>query len=85
MESMQRSAPHDSHAYAERILPEFAHHPERAFQMLADIHCAGTRTKLSRLIAQSWARTDINAAWSAVSRSSLIAADEQMMFSELWG
>jgi hypothetical protein len=53
--------------------------------MLADIHCAGTRTKLSRLIAQSWARTDINAAWSAVSRSSLIAADEQMMFSELWG
>lgn len=82
---MQRSAPHDAQDDAERILPEFAQHPERAFQMLADIRCAGTRRKLSRLIAQSWARTDINAAWSAVSRSSLSAADKQMMFNELWG
>jgi hypothetical protein len=37
------------------------------------------------LIAQSWARTDINAAWKAVSQSKLSITEKQIMFNELWG
>ncbi len=37
------------------------------------------------LVAQSWARQDINAAWSAVAGSSLNAVEKQLMFNELWG
>jgi hypothetical protein len=41
--------------------------------------------KLAALIAQSWARQDINAAWNAVARSPLSAAEKQLMLNELWG
>ena len=41
--------------------------------------------KLANLIAQSWARQDINAAWNAVSRSPLNGTEKQLMFNELWG
>ncbi len=41
--------------------------------------------KLAALIARSWSRTDINAAWNAVARSSLSAPEKQLMFNELWG
>jgi len=40
---------------------------------------------LAALIAQSWARQDINAAWNAVARSPLSAAEKQLMLNELWG
>ena len=43
------------------------------------------RSKLAVLLAQSWARTDINAAWNAVTRSSLSATEKQLMSNELWG
>jgi hypothetical protein len=41
--------------------------------------------KMATLIAQSWARQDINTAWNAVSRSPLSSAEKQLMFNELWG
>lgn len=41
--------------------------------------------KLAALIAQSWSRIDINAAWKAVSQSNLCAREKQLMFNELWG
>ena len=41
--------------------------------------------KLATLIAQSWARQDINTAWNAVVRSSLSATEKQLMFNEVWG
>jgi hypothetical protein len=41
--------------------------------------------KMATLIAQSWARQDINTAWNAVSRSPLNTAEKQLMFNELWG
>ncbi len=43
------------------------------------------RSKFAALIAQSWPKQDINAAWNAVSRSPLNATEKQIMFNELWG
>lgn len=43
------------------------------------------RSKFAALIAQSWTKQDINAAWNAVSRSPLNATEKQIMFNELWG
>jgi len=40
---------------------------------------------LASLIASIWSRKNINMAWNAVSRSSLNAAEKQLMFNELWG
>ena len=40
--------------------------------------------RLAYLIAQCWARQDINAAWNAVSHSPLNATEKQFMFNELW-
>ena len=64
-----------------RFLP---HSPERAFAWLPHIPCADKRRSLAATIAQVWSRQDINAAWNAVSRSGLNAADKQVMFNELW-
>ncbi len=41
--------------------------------------------KIAVLIAQIWARADINAAWKAVSQSKLSIKEKQVMFNELWG
>ena len=41
--------------------------------------------KMATLIAQNWARQDINTAWNAVARSPLSATEKQLMFNELWG
>ena len=41
--------------------------------------------KLARVIAQSCARTNINASWNAVARSNLSTVEKQIMFNELWG
>jgi hypothetical protein len=41
--------------------------------------------KMATLIAQSWARQDINTAWNAVLRSPLSPTEKQLMFNELWG
>lgn len=41
--------------------------------------------KMAILIAQSWARKDINTSWNAVARSPLSTAEKQLMFNELWG
>lgn len=59
--------------------------PASALALLPSIPCENTRLKLAALIAHSWARQDINAAWSAVSRSPLSATEKQLMFNELWG
>ena len=64
-----------------RLLPQ---HPERALALLPHIPCADQRRSLGRIIAQVWSRQDINAAWNAVSRSGLNAADKQVLFNELW-
>jgi hypothetical protein len=76
---------HDAHDYAERIRRQIPHHPELAFSSLTRLTCHETRRKLAMLVAQSWARQDINAAWSAVAGSSLNAVEKQLMFNELWG
>jgi hypothetical protein len=59
--------------------------PASALALLPAIPCENTRLKLAALIAQIWARQDINAAWNAVARSPLNATDKQLMFNELWG
>ena len=59
--------------------------PHEAFARLPQIECPETRMKLANLIAQVWAKQDINAAWNAVARSSLNAIEKQLMFNELWG
>jgi hypothetical protein len=65
-----------------RFLPA---RPHEALARLPQIECTETRMKLANLIAQCWARQDINAAWNAVARSSLSTAEKQLMFNELWG
>jgi hypothetical protein len=75
----------DSHDYAERSRRQLADNPALAFDGLSRIPCQETRRKLAALIAQSWARQDINAAWNAVARSPLSAIEKQLMFNELWG
>jgi hypothetical protein len=76
---------HDAQDYGERIRERLPHLPELAFSGLSRLTCHETRRKLAVLIAQSWARQDINAAWNAVARSSLSASEKQLMFNELWG
>ena len=43
------------------------------------------KREIGVLIAQIWARADINAAWKAVSQSKLSITDKQIMFNALWG
>jgi hypothetical protein len=59
--------------------------PASALALLPSIPCENKRMKLANLIAKCWARQDINAAWSAVARSTLNATEKQLMFNELWG
>jgi hypothetical protein len=65
-----------------RHLPQ---HPARAIELLPSIPCCDERRKLANLIAQCWARQDINTAWNAVSRSPMSPTEKQLMFNELWG
>lgn len=64
---------------------QFLHDPVTALELLPHVACSDERHKIAVLIAQSWARKDINTAWNAVARSQLSAADKQAMFNELWG
>jgi hypothetical protein len=59
--------------------------PASALALLPSIPCENKRKKLAALIAQSWARQDITAAWNAISRSPLSPTEKQLMFNELWG
>jgi hypothetical protein len=59
--------------------------PASALALLPCIPCENKRMKMATLIAQSWARQDINTAWNAVARSPLNATEKQLMFNELWG
>ncbi len=59
--------------------------PASALALLPSIPCENKRMKMAALIAQSWARQDINTAWNAVARSPLNATEKQLMFNELWG
>jgi hypothetical protein len=59
--------------------------PASALALLPCIPCENKRMKLATLIAQSWARQDINTAWNAVSRSPMSPTEKQLMFNELWG
>lgn len=59
--------------------------PDLAVHKLHLISCGAKRMKLAVLIAQIWARADINAAWKAVSQSKLSFTEKQIMFNELWG
>lgn len=70
---------------AKRILVHLPHSHAQALSRLPRVACPDTRHKLAALIAQCWARTDINTAWNAVAKSSLSAAEKQLMFNELWG
>ncbi len=65
-----------------RRLPQ---NPVRALEFLPTIPSSDERRRLVILIAQSWARKDINTAWNTVARSSLSTAEKQLMFNELWG
>jgi hypothetical protein len=65
-----------------RLLPR---NPSQALDLLPSVPCANERRRLALLIAQSWARTDINTAWNAVARPSLSATEKQLIFNELWG
>ena len=76
---------HEAHDYAERIRRHLRGHHAKALQLLPEIPCSAMRSKLAALIAQSWPKQDINAAWNAVSRSPLNATEKQLMFNELWG
>jgi hypothetical protein len=59
--------------------------PASALALLPCIPCENKRMKMATLIAQSWARQDINTAWNAVSHSPLSPTEKQLMFNELWG
>ena len=59
--------------------------PASALALLPSIPCENKRLKLAILIAQSWARQNINTAWNAVARSPLSTTEKQLMFNELWG
>jgi hypothetical protein len=59
--------------------------PASALTLLPCLPCENKRVKMAALIAQSWARQDINTAWNAVARSPLNATEKQLMFNELWG
>jgi hypothetical protein len=81
--SMDRREGHERQV--KRILDYLPHAPALALSKLPSIACPDTRRTLASLIAQIWARQDINAAWNAVSRSPLNATEKQLMFNELWG
>jgi hypothetical protein len=59
--------------------------PASALALLPCIPCENKRMKMANLIAQCWARQDINTAWNAVVRSSLSATEKQLMSNEVWG
>jgi len=59
--------------------------PAAALALLPCLPCENKRMKMATLIAQSWARQDINTAWNAAVRSPLSATEKQLMFNELWG
>ena len=59
--------------------------PASALALLPSMPCENARLKIAILIAQIWARQDITTAWNTVARSSLSAAEKQLMFNELWG
>lgn len=61
------------------------HDPALALELLPSIPCSDQRRRLATVLAQSWARQDINAAWNAVARSPLSAVEKQHLFNELWG
>jgi hypothetical protein len=65
-----------------RHLPD---NPAAALALLPCLPCENKRMKMATLIAQSWARQDINTAWNAVLRSPLSPTEKQLMFNELWG
>jgi hypothetical protein len=65
-----------------RHLPD---NPAAALALLPCLPCENKRMKMATLIAQSWARQDINTAWNAVSRSPMSPTEKQLMFNELWG
>jgi hypothetical protein len=65
-----------------RHLPD---NPAAALALLPCLPCENKRMKMATLIAQSWARQDINTAWNAVSRSPLSPSEKQLMFNKLWG
>jgi hypothetical protein len=67
------------------ICRHLSNDPASALALLPSIPCENTRMKMAILIAQSWARQNINAAWNAVTRSPLSATEKQIMFNELWG
>lgn len=72
----------DAKSDIRKLLP---HAPARAFELLPSIHDETERRAVASLVAQSWARQDISAAWNAVARSPLSATEKQIMFNELWG
>jgi hypothetical protein len=76
---------HDAFRKAKRIRGHLRGQHAKALQLLPEIPCSKMRSKLAALIAQSWPKQDINAAWNAVSRSPLNATEKQIMFNELWG
>lgn len=69
----------------EAIQQSLSSNPGQAFARLPCISCPHTRSRLGLLIVRSWARQDINAAWSAVARSPLHGTEKQILFNELWG
>jgi hypothetical protein len=62
-----------------------SHEPAKALQLLGQLPELPQKQTLALAIAHSWARQDINAAWSAVAHSSMSASEKQFMFNELWG
>ncbi|CAN5908721.1 hypothetical protein BH11VER1_BH11VER1_09100 [soil metagenome] len=58
--------------------------PALAFELFSTLPCHEKRRRLAPLIAHAWKFQDINVAWNSVSRSTLSAAEKQMMFNELW-
>jgi hypothetical protein len=58
--------------------------PAQAFELLVGIRSAKTRRQLGSLIAQKWARTDINRAWTMISNAPLSPQERQRLLNELW-
>lgn len=75
----------DAHDHSDRIRRHLPHNPAQALKMLPSLGCRNKRRRLAAIIAQSWARQDINSAWDAVARSSLRATGKHIMFNGLWG
>jgi hypothetical protein len=67
------------------LLLHLPQQPDLAVHKLHLNSCGEKRMKLAALIARSWSRNDINAAWNTVARSSLSATEKQLMFNKLWG